>query len=84
MAWPRIAAIGGAVMAILWLSLDGGLGGRPPAPGAASVSLAVLALLFGVGSWTMRMGPHPERAPLMAGLAAGAGVYAILRLSLPD
>ena len=83
MPWPRIAAIGAAVVAVLWISLDGGLGGRPPAPGAASASLAVLALLFAVGSWTMRMGPHPERAPLMAGLAAGAGAYALLRLTLP-
>ena len=84
MPWPRIAAIGGAVMVLLWLSLDGGLDGRPPAPALTSASLAVLALLFGVGSWTMRMGTHPERAPLMAGLALGVGVYALLRLTLPD
>jgi hypothetical protein len=83
MPWPRIAAIGAAVMGLLWVSLDGGLGGRPPAPAMASASLAVLALLLAGGSWTTRMGEHPERAPLMAGLAAGTGVYALLRLTLP-
>jgi hypothetical protein len=83
MPWPRVAAIAAAVIAVLWLSLDGGFGGSPAAPRSASAALAVLALVFGVGSWTMRVGGQPERAPLMMGLSIGTGVYALLRLTLP-
>ncbi len=83
MPWGRVAAVAAAVAAVLWASLDAGFGGSPPAPGVASAGLVVLAVLFGAGSWVMRIGGRPERAPLLAGLAIGAGAYAIVRLTLP-
>ena len=79
----RVTAIAGAVMVVLWLSLDSGIGGSPPAPPTTSAALLVLALLFGGGAWTMRVGGRPERAPLLAGLSIGAGLYALVRLTLP-
>ena len=84
MPWGRVVAIAGAVAAVLWASLDAGFGDTPPAPGVASAGLAVLAALFGAGAWAMRVGGRPERAPLLAGLAIGAGAYALARLTLPD
>ena len=83
MPWGRVGAIAGAVAVVLWLALDSGLAGPPAAP-VTSAGLLVLALLFGVGSWTMRVGGRRERAPLLAGMAIGAGVYAVLRLTLPS
>jgi uncharacterized membrane protein len=82
--WGRIGAIAAAVGAVLWAALDAGFGDAPPAPPVASAGLLVLALLFGVGTWVMRAGGRPERAPLLAGLSIGAATYAVLRLTLPD
>jgi hypothetical protein len=79
----RIGAIAGGVALVLWAALDSQLGGAPAAPAVVSVALAILALLFGVGAWAMRAGGRPERAPLLAGLAIGAGAYALVRLALP-
>jgi hypothetical protein len=78
----RIAAIGTAVMVVLFLAFDAGLGDAPPPPPIVSVALGVLALLFGAGAWVMRVGGRAERAPLLAGLAGGTGLYALLRLTL--
>jgi hypothetical protein len=72
-----------AVAAVLWLCLDAGFGDAPATPPAASVALVILAGVFGIGVWVMRAGGRPERAPLLAGLAIGAGVYALVRLTLP-
>jgi hypothetical protein len=83
MPWGRVAAIAAAAAAVLWASLDAGFGGTAPAPAVASVGLLILAALFGAGSWVMRIGGRPERAPLLAGLAIGAGAYAVARLTLP-
>lgn len=83
MPWGRVVAVACAVAAVLWASLDAGFGDTQPAPAAASAGLAVLAVLFGSGAWVMRVGGRAERAPLLAGLALGAGAYAIVRLTLP-
>jgi hypothetical protein len=83
MPWGRVVAIACAVVAVLWAALDAGFGDTEPAPAVASAGLAVLAVLFGSGAWVMRVGGRSERAPLLAGLAVGAGVYAIARLTLP-
>ena len=79
----RVAAIACAVAAVLWAALDAGFGGTEPAPAVASAGLADLAVLCGACAWVMRVGGRSERAPLLAGLAVGAGVYAIARLTLP-
>jgi hypothetical protein len=83
MPWGRVAAIAGAVAAVLWMALDTGLGDTPPTPAAASAGLLVLAALFGAGAWVMHIAGRAERAPLLAGLALGAGGYAVARLLLP-
>ena len=79
----RALTIAAAVAAVLWAFLDAGLGGTPPAPPATSAALLILAVLFGAGSWVMRVGGRPERAPMLAGLAMGTATYAVLRLALP-
>lgn len=83
MPWGRVVAIAGAVVAVLWASLDAGFGGTEPSPPITSAGLAVLALLFGAGAGAMHVGGRPERAPLLAGLALGAAAYAVARLTLP-
>jgi len=66
-----------AVMVVLYVALDAGV--APAAPGT-SVALAGLALLFGVGAWAFGAAGQGERSPGMAGLAAGLGLYAVLRM----
>jgi hypothetical protein len=80
----RVAAVAAAVATVLWLSLDSGIGGTTPAPPLASGALVILALMFGAGAWAMTVTRRDvERAPLLAGLAIGVGVYALVRLALP-
>ena len=76
----RIAAIGAAVMVVLFLAFDAGLADAPPP--TVSVSLGIFALIFAAAAGAMQVGGRPERAPLFAGLACGTGVYALLRLTL--
>ena len=83
MPWGRVAAITSAVTAVLWLCLDSGMGDTPPPPAGTSVALLLLSAVFGIGTWVMRAGGRPERVPLLAGLAIGAGAYALVRLTLP-
>jgi hypothetical protein len=83
MPWGRVAAITSAVIAVLWLCLDSGMGDAP-APAGTSVALLLLSAVFGIGTWVMQAGGRPERVPLLAGLAIGAGVYALVRLTLPE
>jgi len=83
MPWGRVAATAGLAVAILWVSLDAGLGDTEPAPRIASAGLLVLAVLFGAGAGAMQVGGRRERAPLLAGLAIGVGAYALVRLTLP-
>ena len=79
----RVLLVGLGVAAVLFVMLDSGAMTPDPVPAAVSVSLGTLAALFGVGAWAMQVGGRPERAPLLAGLALGAGGYALLRLLLP-
>lgn len=71
------------VTAVLFVMLDSGAVSADPIPGSMSVSLGVLAALFAAGAWGMQVGGRHERVPLLAGLAAGVGSYALLRLLLP-
>jgi hypothetical protein len=69
-----------AVAAILYLMLDSRVFTAEPAAPATSAALGILALLFGLGAWANTMGQQSARAPLLAGLAAGTGTYALVRL----
>ena len=76
----RIVASALMVGAFLWLMLDSGKVSPDPAPAGMSASLGALGVLFGLGAVVMQLGGRPERAPLLAGLAAGVGGYAVVRL----
>lgn len=82
MAGVRVAAVAAGVGAVLWLMLDSRLVTPVPAPRFLSLSLGGLAALFGVGAWATSVGGQRERTPLLAGLAIGAGGYALVRLLL--
>ena len=76
----RIIAVSVGVMVVLFLRFDAGL--ADPAPPVISVALGIFALIFGAAAWAMHVGGRAERAPLLAGLACGTGIYALLRLTL--
>lgn len=73
---PAVACL---IAALLYVSLDSGRF-TPPAERLVSAPLLGLAAIFGVSSWAARAGGVPQRGPLLAGLAAGVGGYALLRL----
>ena len=79
MPWGRVAAIAAVVFAVLWLAFDAGLTSAG-APAGISPALLALAGVFGCGAWVMQKGGQPDRVPLLVGLSAGAGSYALLRL----
>jgi hypothetical protein len=83
MTRTRVAAIAGVVAALLWLMLDSGIVAPERAPAFASLSLGALGLLFGLGAWATWAGGQRDRSPLLAGLAIGAGGYAVVRLLAP-
>ena len=83
MPWGRVAAIAGAVVAVLWMALDANPARASQPPIAVSSGLLALAVVFGVAAWVMQVGGQPKRAPLFAGLSMGAGGYAVARLLLP-
>lgn len=68
-----------AIAGLLYLSLDSGAVAAP-AERLVSVPLLGLAAIFGAGSWAARFRGMAGRAPLLAGLAAGVGGYALVRL----
>ena len=76
----RVTLIGGAVASVLWLMLDSGLVSAHPAPTVTSVSLGILAAIFAIGGWGAWAVGQRKRSPLLVGFAAGAGVYALVRL----
>lgn len=76
----RVTLIGGAVAAVLYLMLDSGVVSAERAPTATSVSLGIVAGVFGLGAWGTWVIGQRHRSPLLAGLATGAGIYALVRL----
>jgi hypothetical protein len=76
----RVVAVAGAIAAILYVMLDSGVVRPEAGPRVLSAGLIVLAILFAVGSWTASMGGQKNRSSMLAGLSAGVGGYAILRL----
>ena len=77
---PRVIAMAGAIAAVLYLMLDSGVVSPEPAASVTSAALGGLAALFGVGAWATAVGGDPAKSPLLAGLALGAGGYALVRL----
>lgn len=75
----RVLAVAGAAAAVLYLMLDSGVVRPETAPQVVSVSLLVLTLIFGVGSWTASIGGQAGRSSTLAGLAIGLGGYAVFR-----
>lgn len=73
------AAVACLVAGLLWLNLDSGRLAAP-APPVTSLPLLGLAAIFAGGAWASTRAGMPRRTPLLAGLAAGVGGYALLRL----
>lgn len=76
------ALIGIVVAGLLYLNLDSGLVNPDRAERLVSLPLLGLALIFGVASWAAAQTGRTARWRLMAGLSAGVGVYALLRLAI--
>ena len=68
-----------AIAGLLYFSLDSGMA-VPPAERLVSLPLLGLAAIFGVSAWAAAQGGFATRVPLFAGLAAGVGIYAIVRV----
>ena len=79
---PRAIAVAVAVFAVLWLALDSGLLTSAPAPPGTSVSLGMLAAVFGAGAFVMQQGGQTQRVPMLVGMALGTGGYALVRAFL--
>jgi hypothetical protein len=75
----RVLGIAGGIAAVLYLMLDSGVLRPEAAPRVVSVSLLVLTVIFGVGSWTASISGQAKRSSMLAGLAIGAGSYAVFR-----
>ena len=43
-----------------------------------SLSLGMLAVVFGVGAWVMQAGGRSQRVPLLVGTALGCAAYVAL------
>jgi hypothetical protein len=78
----RVLGVAAGVFGVCYLMLDSGAFNPERAPAVTSVSLGILTLVFGVSAWAMQVGGRRQRAPLLAGLALGLGVYAVARLFL--
>jgi hypothetical protein len=78
----RAIAVGVSVFAVLWLALDSGLLTAEPAPPGTSVSLGMLAAVFGIGAAMMRLGGQSQRVPLLVGMTLATGAYALVHAFL--
>ena len=74
-----VLVVAGVIAGPLYLSLDSGRF-APPAERAFSMPLVGLGVIFAGGAWAASKGGYPERVPFFAGLAAGVGGYALVRL----
>jgi hypothetical protein len=74
----RALAIAVAVLAVLWLALDSKWVSSDPGMPGTSLSLGMLAVVFGIGAWVMQAGGRSERVPLLVGTALGCATYVAL------
>jgi hypothetical protein len=75
----RALTIAVAVLAVLWLALGSKWVSSDPAMPGTSLSLGMLAVVFGIGAWVMQAGGRSERVPLLVGTALGCAIYVALR-----
>jgi hypothetical protein len=74
----RALAIAVAVLAVLWLAFDSKWFSADPTLPNPSISLGMLAVVFGVGAWVMQTAGRPQRVPLLVGTALGCAAYVAL------
>ena len=74
----RALAIAVAVLAVLWLAFDSKWMSSDPAMPNPSLSLGMLAVVFGVGAWLMQASGRSQRVPLLVGTALGCAAYVAL------
>ena len=80
MAVLHAAVVACVIAALLYWRLDSGVVMAEPAPRLTSLPLLGLSVIFALGAWATSKSGFPKRAPWFAGLAAGVGVYALVRL----
>ena len=74
------AIVAGAVALVVAVLLHLSLDARGDTPRLFSMPLLGLALIFGVRAWTASVSNNVRSTRFFAGLAAGVGAYAIIRL----
>jgi hypothetical protein len=76
----RAAVVAGVIAALLYWRFDSGIVMAERAPRLTSMPLLGLSVIFALGAWAASKSGYPHRAPWFAGLAAGIGAYAVVRL----
>ena len=76
-----VALVACAIGALLYWSLDSGRAATPT-PRLFSLPLLGLAAIFAARAWTVSLSRDVRTTSFFAGLAAGIGGYAIVRLFL--
>jgi hypothetical protein len=74
------AVVAYPIAALLYLNLDSGWLRPMPAERLVSLPLFGLGLIFSLGAWAAWYTGNGRRGGLLAGVAAGVGGYALLRL----
>jgi hypothetical protein len=74
----RSFAIAVAVLAVLWFAFDSKWVSSDPTMPSPSLSIGMLAVVFGVGAWVMQAGGRAQRVPLLVGTALGCAAYVAL------
>ena len=74
----RSFAIAIAVLAVLWFAFDSKWVSSDPTMPSPSLSIGMLAVVFGVGAWVMQAGGRAQRVPLLVGTALGCAAYVAL------
>jgi hypothetical protein len=74
------AVVACPIAALLYLNLDSGLLRPVPAERLVSLPLVGLGLIFAIGAWAAWYTGNKRRGGLLAGVAAGVGGYALVRL----
>lgn len=76
----QAAAIAAVIATLLYLRLDSGMVTPEPATRLVSVPLCIVAAIFAASAWAASVTGRRNRVGFLAGFAAGAGGYGLLRL----